>query len=256
MNGRRKDSRHEGTLPASAPERRVAELLGAIDTPAPERLHRQVQAMADARRRSRGAVRHDRAGSGGEQRTPRELIRARLTPTLAAMALAALAGVAVAVLSGGTLHKGPNGRRFGVEEASALTLSAATAPAPRESSTQSATLDVAEDGVRFPYWAARYDWRAAGMRVDTLGGHPITTVFYAGPDGGRIGYAIVGGSSVPAVSGGAAVWHAGVAYRVLDEHGEPLVAWQREGHLCLLSGRHVSAGTLLALAAWRQPRQV
>jgi hypothetical protein len=252
----------ENTPPAGSPwqtasEQRVADVLHAIDTPAPERLHKQVREMVDARGRS-GRARHDRTRPAGEVRTPRELIRARLTPTLAAMAIAAVAGIAVALLSGGSPHKSgtvPH-HPLGLEEASALTLSAATGPAPQESSARDATLDVAVDGVSFPYWAERYGWQAIGERTDTRDGHPITTVFYAGPNGGRIGYAIVGGSPAPAVAGGAPVWRSGVAYRIVHEHGEPVVAWRRSGHLCVLSGRHVSAPTLLALAAWRQSRQV
>jgi hypothetical protein len=245
--------------PSGAPEQRVVELLHAVDTPAPERLHRQVQEMVDAHGRS-GRARKDRARATDSARTPRELIRARLTPTLAAMAIAAVAGIAVALLSGGSAHKSATTTKpLGLEKAAALTLSAATAPAPRESPAHNATLDVAVEGVSFPYWAERYGWRATGERTDTFDGHPVTTVFYAGPHAGRIGYAIVGGSPAPGgapVSGGSQEWRAGVPYRILHEHGEPVVAWRRAGHLCVLSGHHVTAPTLLALAAWKQPRRV
>ena len=56
----------------------------------------------------------------------------------------------------------------------------------------------------------------------------------------------------PAVSDGTVVWHDGVAYRLLRAHGVPVVAWQRDGRLCVLSGRGVSGATLLALAGWRK----
>jgi hypothetical protein len=258
MNGPPENTPSEGMPAQAPPERRVAELLHAIDTPAPERLHQQVRQLVDSRRRFGALASSEGARRGREPRTPRELIRARLTPTLAAMAIAAVAGIAVALLSGGAAHRtnAPAGRPLGVEEASALTLSAATAPAPHESSAHSATLDVAVDGIPFPYWAARYGWRATGERTDTFDGRPVTTVFYAGPHAGRIGYAIVAGSPAPPVAGGAVVSWAGAPYRILHQEGAPVVAWQQDGHLCVLSGRHVSSGTLLDLAAWQRQRQV
>ncbi|HUB36433.1 MAG TPA: hypothetical protein VL972_06380 [Solirubrobacteraceae bacterium] len=244
--------------PEAAAALRVATLLQALDTRAPEHLHRQVRELVERRRRFGVFSGTDRERRADAPRTSRELIRARLTPTLAAMAIAAVAGIAVALLSGTGAHRSGTsaGRPFGVEEASALTLSAPTAPAPRESTAHDATLDASVDGVAFPYWAARYGWRASGERTDTLAGHPVTTVFYASPHGGRIGYAIVGGAPVAAVAAGTPVWRSGVAYRIAKENGAPMVTWQRSGHLCVLSGRHVNATTLLDLAAWRQPRAV
>jgi hypothetical protein len=42
----------------------------------------------------------------------------------------------------------------------------------------------------------------------------------------------------------------GVSYRVLSSGGANLVTWQRAGQLCVVSGRGVSARTLLGLASW------
>ncbi|HTR88731.1 MAG TPA: hypothetical protein VMG62_01315 [Solirubrobacteraceae bacterium] len=246
--------------PAEDPGRRVAELLRAVQTPAPERLHERVRKLVDASASAKEAkLRWGRADAGSrDERTPRELIRARLRPTLAAVALAVAAGVAVALLTGPAHTGGGSHRLLGAEEASAFTREAATAPAPGESPSHAGTLDAAVEGVSFPSWAERYGWRASGQRRDTLDGHGVITVFYTGPHGGRIGYAIVAGPAPgddEKAPEGSLEWRAGVAYGVLREHGEPVVTWRREGHMCVLSGRHVSTATLLDLAAWR-PRAV
>jgi hypothetical protein len=75
------------------------------------------------------------------------------------------------------------------------------------------------------------------------------TVFYANRSGQRIGYAIVAGGA-PSVSGGSVSWLHGHPYRLLGGGGTHTVVWLRNGRLCVLSGRGVSAGTLLRLASW------
>jgi anti-sigma factor RsiW len=88
------------------------------------------------------------------------------------------------------------------------------------------------DGVRFPRPAA---WRAVGTRSDVVSGRPTRTVFYE-RDGARVAYTIVSG---PALDGGR---------RVLPGGGA--LAWVRDGHTCVVSGR-VPAAVLAKAAAWR-----
>jgi hypothetical protein len=218
---------HGKTPSTQARHEALAELVSAIDVSAPERLHERVRDMVAPR-----------------PRTSRELIAARLKPTLAAVAVAMVAGAAIALLSGG----GTETHSPSIREASALTLRAPTIRAPHESSAHSARLDVAVDGVAFPYWEERFGWRTTGARTDTVGGRRITTVFYEGTHGARIGYAIVAGTPAPSVTGGTVAWLDGVPYRLLRENGLPVVVWQRNGRLCVLSGRGVSEATLLRLA--------
>ena len=59
-----------------------------------------------------------------------------------------------------------------------------------------------------------------------------------------------GGTPAPAASGGTVVWRGGVPYRLLRDHGVPVVTWRRDGRLCVLSGRGVSGATLVRLASW------
>jgi hypothetical protein len=213
----------------TAPEQheQVGALIRGVDVTAPEGLHERVQAMVAPRERSSG-----------------DLIRSRLKPTLAAMVIAAALGATIALVSGGAT-KSPS-----VSQASALTLHAATLPAPQQSSANSAQLDVAVNGVAFPYWEDRFGWRTSGARADAIGGRRITTVFYTGTNGARIGYAIVAGTPAPPVHGGRVLWRDGAPYRLLQLHGAPVVVWLRDGRLCVLSGRGVDATTLLRLASW------
>ena len=226
-----------------AAARHVAELVRAVDVRAPETLHRRVQEMVAARPASRR-----RAGDWAPGGARGGMLRGRLRPTLAAMAVAAIAGAAIALLTGPSAHAPRTGPSLSA--AARLTLSAATTGAPRESAAHARQLNVAVDGVAFPYWEERFGWRATGTRTDTIGGRNVTTVFYAGPGGRGIGYAIVGGTPAPAASGGTVVWHDNVAYRLRQVGGVPVVTWQRDGRLCVLSGRGVNGGILVRLASW------
>ena len=122
-------------------------------------------------------------------------------------------------------------------------------PAPVEDQAHRAQLAAAVGGVPFPYWTERFGWRSSGTRTDQIAGRSVTTVFYSNAEGQRIGYAIASGRA-PAWHGGKVVRRWGVSYRVLGQEGATVVTWQRSGHLCVVSGRGVSARTLLSLASW------
>jgi hypothetical protein len=216
---------------------RVAEMVRAVDVRAPQELHRRVREMVASPASSRTGAR------GG-------VLAGRVRPTLAAMALAASVGAVLALLTGPGSHRASSGPS--VSAASRLTLSAATTGAPGESPAHSAQLNVTVDGVAFPYWGERFGWRASGMRTDTMDGRNVTTVFYSSPHGRRIGYAIVAGTPAPPESGGTVLWHGGTAYRMRRVGGVPVLSWQREGRMCVLAGRGVSAATLMRLASWNE----
>jgi hypothetical protein len=113
-------------------------------------------------------------------------------------------------------------------------------------------LALAVDGVAFPNWSYRFRWNAVGRRTDVVAGRRIVTVFYARRHW-RLGYAIVaGGRLAPPVAAGRAQ-----VSRTLLRHfyaaGANVVTWVRGGHTCVLTGRGVSTGLMLRLAAWRYP---
>jgi hypothetical protein len=221
------------------PEADLIERLRAIDVRAPEELHRRVHALV-AERTSGSRVR----GSIGA-RNRRPATRGLLFGG-AATAVAAVAAVLVLALAGG------GSPSLSVRQASALTLRAATMPAPSENTRKRGALMENVDGVTFPYWTGRFGWRASGARSDAIDGRTVRTVFYADAHGQRIGYAIVSGTPAPAANGGAVVWRHGTPFRLLSENGVTSVVWLRSGRLCVMAGRGVSSSTLLALASWRE----
>lgn len=225
--------------PRPRTESELIELLRASDVRAPEALHRHVRELLDGRApvTSRRWAFVDRLRGAG-----RFAIGLRLAGALAAIAVVA-AALAFGLTGGGS-------SALNLSQASALTLRPATIAAPAENNAHPGQLVAAVDGIAFPYWEERFGWRSTGARVDHVGGRTVTTVFYANGDGRRIGYAIVGGTPAPATSGGTISRRDGVSYRLLQMHGAPVVTWQRDGRLCVLSGRGVSDTTLLALAGW------
>jgi hypothetical protein len=213
-------------------QRRIAELLRSFEVSAPESLHRRIESLV---------------ASHQSQRSPRRGVRRFSVLGLASAGAVAAAVVAVAIAVG--LNGGGGAPTVSFSQAAAPTLRAATLPAPPESSAHRAQLAAAVNGVRFPYWDERFGWRSTGARTDRVDGRSITTVFYADSSGRRIGYTILAGTPAPRVSGGKVAWHGGVPYRLLTENGASAVVWQRDGHLCVLSGRGVSSATLLRLAS-------
>jgi hypothetical protein len=208
-------------------ETELLQFLHSIDEQAPARLHERVAGLvADA-------------GSGR---------RARSVPVLRfGLAGASLAaGIAAVVIA----LSGSSAGAPGLKDETAFTLRGATLSAPAESTSFKSHLDADVEGVAFPYWDERFGWRATGARSDRLDGRAVQTVFYSNRSGQRIGYAIAAGTPAPKASGGVVRWRHGTPYRLLDEHGVAVVTWLRSGHRCVVSGRGVSAATLLRLASW------
>lgn len=205
-------------------ESEIVDLVRSIDVRAPSSLHRDVERMVS------------------RARSPQRATRLRRLAAVGAVAVVAVAIAVALTLAGG-------GHALDLREASALTLRAPTSGAPAQSPGDAAELAVAVEGVAFPYWEDRYGWRATGARSDRVGGREVTTVFYS-EGSRRIGYAIVHGVPSPSAAGGRLLWRGGTAYRLLSVGGAEVVAWTRDGRLCVLSGRGVSGAELLALASW------
>jgi hypothetical protein len=226
------------TEPRPSTEAELAELVRSIDVPAPESLHRHVQALVDERTgSSRARSRMGAARSFG--------LAPRLAAATAITAAAAAIAIAVGLSGGGS-------STLNDRQTAALTLRAATERAPAESHSNHMQLAAAVDGVSFPYWEERFGWRSTGARSDRVGGRTVMTVFYADGRGRRIGYAIVAGSPAPPINGGLLSWRNGTAYRLATQNGAPVVSWLRSGHLCVVSGRGVSGAMLLRLASWHE----
>jgi hypothetical protein len=214
-------------------ESELVERLRAIDVRAPEELHRKIEAMVA----ERAPVRRWPAAIGWQP--------------AAAMALAGAVVVAVLVISLAGGSGGGRSQRLTVRQALALTILPATTAAPTENPHNGTQLETAVGGVAFPYWE-HLGWRSTGTRTDRVGGRTVTTVFYVNGRDQRIGYAIVAGTPAPAVGGGVVSWRGGTPYRLLEQDGSHMVIWQRNGHLCVVSGHGVGGAKLLALASWQE----
>jgi len=219
-------------------ESELTDFVRSIDVRAPASLHAEVDAMI-ARRSERRTIGDRIAGSFARGLAP------RLAAVGGVVAVASIA-IAIALSAGGSGSSGPT-----LRDTAALTLLPGTAAPPPKSQTQHAALAAAVGGVSFPYWEDSLGWRSTGSRSDRVGGRSITTVFYSNGRGQRVGYAIVGGRPAPTTSGGTTATRAGISFRVLTQNGKPVVTWLRDGHMCVVSGRGVSAATLLRLASWR-----
>jgi hypothetical protein len=230
-------------LAASSPElaAALAEQLSAIgllasarESGASAELHEEVRQLVHSRkvysawlgRRQLSA--RSRVDGDGVRRPRRKL-------SLAVAGGAALAGAAAIVIAASLGGRGP-----------------ATMTAPAKSPGHRGQLAISIDGVAFPDWEHRYGWRPVGARADLLGGHAVTTVFYADANGTRIGYSIVAAPPPPLTwpRNSTVVSRASVRYWLDTVGGEPVVAWTHAGHRCILSGRGVSGKVLMALATW------
>lgn len=219
-------------------ESELVEFVRSIDAPAPDSLHRDLQALISTSR-------------SRPLRTGLLAVRsATVTPARGLLAATALIAVTAAVLAI-ALSGGGGNATMSLREASAPTLRGATTSAPSESTGDRAQLAASVDGVSFPYWEERFGWRSTGARSDRVAGHAMTTVFYTDARGRRIGYAIVAGTP-PRIGGGIVSRRGKVPYRLSYENGASVVTWLRDGHLCVVSGRGVSGATLLRLAGWSE----
>jgi hypothetical protein len=151
----------------------------------------------------------------------------------------AVAAAAIIVVSGAAT------RSPTVAQTVRFTLAAATLPAPAVDPADPDRLALAVGAVAFPSWEPA-GWSTAGAREDRLGDRRVATVFYRW-HGRRVGYAIVSGPPLAAVAG-RPVRRYGVRFTLARRAGTELVTWVESGHTCVIAGRGVAPGTLLALA--------
>jgi hypothetical protein len=114
-----------------------------------------------------------------------------------------------------------------ISQAAEFGVRAAQAPA-RVDAADPGQVAAGVQGTAFPTWK-RSGWTPTGVRTDTLRGRPVTTVFYAAPDGTRVSYSIVGGRVLAGTPA------AGAAVRTEHRGGRWVVTWARDGHTCVLT---------------------
>ena len=207
---------------ALAEQKRAVTMLRALDEPAPAALRAHVDELS---------------GAGTPRRTARWR-RAFVLPGATAIA-AAIAAVVILVSGGTTAPTVPVATQFA--------LASATLPAPPVDPHQAKNLALSAAGIPFPAWGPQAGWTANGARTDTVDGRKITTVFYTGRNGARIGYAITNGAPLTGVHG-KTVSQDGVRFTLQHSDGASLISWVRSGHTCVIAGRSVSDAALLHLA--------
>jgi hypothetical protein len=187
------------------------------------------------------------AGLRARVETMRTARRARRRPLYAVgLGVAAAAVVAVVLLL--TLPSGAGGPS--VAEAADLAHLDATLPPPRPRRDQPKLLAAAVDGVPFPNWRKKFQWRTTGARPDTIDGRKALTIFYR-KNGKRIGYTILTGKPLAKPPGSSVAVRNGTTLRSFLYGDRNIVTWTRGGLTCILSGRGVNRQVLLRLASWR-----
>jgi hypothetical protein len=201
----------------AADERRLGELLRAVDAPAPSRLQARIAARNERRPWWQGAP--------------------ALALGLAGAATAACVALIIA-LTQSTGSAAPT-----VAGASRLALAPSTHPA-RHGIVASGT------NIAFPDWSS-HGWPSTGTRSDKLQGRAVTTVFYR-YEGRRVGYAIVAGAPLRWGANAVTTSAGGRRYGVIFTNGGQVVTWVQDGHTCIIASRTASARSLLALARVEQ----
>jgi hypothetical protein len=201
---------------------RMRTLVESVDAPP------AVRARVEAERAQRASLRTRR--------------RAWVAGGAVAAAFAALAAVAVMLLA--------PARSPAVLDAVALAGRGPEAAAPARSPTDPDELTRSVDGLAFPARLGEVRWRPSGERSDTLSGRRAATVYYSGPDGGRLAYTIVSGPALDWPEGSRRVVRGGVEARLLHRDGQVVATWRQLGHQCIVSApASVSDDVVLTLAA-------
>jgi hypothetical protein len=208
-----------------ADERRIRDLLAAVEVSAPSVLQARIAELNNASAAPRRRL---------------YALRLRLPAGRPALALGSLCAAAIAAVIAVSLSGGGGAPLTALRTAD-LALAPMKAPAPR-------SLTAAGTRLVFPDWSSR-GWPSVGMRSDRVGGRVVTTEFYSSYPAGTIGYAIVSGAPLRWGTGGGRVVTSGHGfYRLASFSGKRVVVWVQQGHTCVLASRTVAAADLLALA--------
>jgi hypothetical protein len=165
-----------------------------------------------------------------------------LAGSFAAVAAAAVAALVISV--GGTSTPG-------VLATVQLAGKGPALPAPRHDPANPALLQAKIEGLPFPDWNAKFQWRSAGARKDKIEGRDATTVYYVNPKGARVAYTILGGEAIAPPEDARTMRLRGKDFHVIDRGNQRIVVWDRAGHTCVMvAPASVPQERLLDLAAW------
>jgi hypothetical protein len=167
--------------------------------------------------------------------------RLGLAGSFAAVAAAAIAALVISV--GGSSSPG-------VLATVQLAGKGPALPAPRHDPANPALLQAKIQGLPFPDWYDKFEWRASGARTDTIEDRDATTVYYT-RDGRRLAYTILGGAAIEPPEDARTVQLRGKEFHVMTRGDQRIVVWDRAGHTCVMSApAMVPQERLVELAAW------
>jgi hypothetical protein len=101
-------------------------------------------------------------------------------------------------------------------------------------------------GLDYPDLTREYRWRRAGSRTDRLPGRTARTVYYS-KDGHRIAYTIVSTGLVRVPAGTRSWRRHGRPFYVFSLEGRTVVAWERKGHMCVVSASGLGSRSLIRM---------
>jgi anti-sigma factor RsiW len=230
--------------------RELAELAALADGSLPTERRAAVERRVAASPRLQALLREQRAALDAvrslDHRAPGH-VRASIATTLAgpparrrrgrvaAGALAAAAGVAALVLIA-----------LPGSEPAAPTLSQAAALADRQPALRALPSGDKAWGLAFPDLERLGGWKDAGARLDRVGSRAARTVYYVNT-GRRIAYTILSAGSLRVPDGARSWRRKGKPWYAFDQGGRTVVAWERQGHMCVVSASGLSGGRLVRL---------
>jgi hypothetical protein len=222
----------DGTLP---PEKRAALEQRVAASPRLQALLREQRAALEAvRTLDQRAPRHLRESIASARAKPRAGLR---LPRLRAVIGAAVAAAAIAVLVVLALPS---------SETSAPTLAQVAALAARRPAADVPAGHVAAWGLEYPDLAHSRGWRTAGSRADHLGRRTARTVFYT-KGRRRIAYTIVATGLVQVPDAIHSWRREGRPWYAFRQDGRTVVAWERKGHMCVVSASGLDGRALVEL---------
>jgi hypothetical protein len=240
------ESRGRSKGPRRDPE--PAELAALADGSLPPHRRAALEREVGASPRLQALLREQRealaAVRARDERAPQRL-RASIEPTLArprarrrrvvagaAVAAAAIAAIVLLALPG--------------SEPATPTLAQAAALAAREPAP-TGTFHVEKAwGLEFPDLEHAGGWKDAGSRIDRVGSRDARTVYYV-KDGRRVAYTILSVGSVRVPHGTRSWRRKGRPWYAFDQEGRTVVAWERHGHMCVVSASGLRSRPLVEL---------
>jgi hypothetical protein len=234
-------------------ERELAELAALADGSLPPERRAELEQRVAASPRLQALLRDQRdaldAVRSLDDRAPDHVRESIATRTLerparpprrrraavAAVALAVAAGVATLVLIA-----------LPGSEPAAPTLAQAAALADRQPALRALPSGETAWGLAFPHLERRGGWKDAGARLDRVGSRAARTVYYVS-NGRRIAYTILSTGSLSVPSGTRSWRRKGKPWYAFDQAGRKVVAWERKGHMCVVSASGLSGRRLVDL---------